>query len=108
PRPRSFRLMPARVLVCDDEAGLRDMLGVLLRRSGYEVTLAEAVEPALSALRDQPPFDAVITDLALPDGSGMDVLAAARDRDDGTQIVMITAYATTEQAVAAMRLGAYD
>ena len=100
--------MPARVLVCDDEAGLRQMLGVLLRRAGYEVTLAEAVEPAIAALRDQPPFDAVITDLALPDGSGMDVLTAARDRDDSTQVVMITAYGTTEQAVAAMRLGAYD
>ncbi len=100
--------MPARVLVCDDEAGLREMLGVLLRRAGYQVTLVEAVEPALVALRDSAPFDAVITDLALPDGTGMDVLTAARDRDDGTQVVMITAYATTEQAVTAMRLGAYD
>ncbi len=100
--------MPARVLVCDDEAGLREMLGVLLRRAGYDVTLTDAVEPALVALRDEPPFDAVITDLALPDGSGMDVLTAARDRDEGTQVMMITAYATTEQAVTAMRLGAYD
>jgi two-component system response regulator PilR (NtrC family) len=100
--------MPARVLVCDDEASLRDMLGVLLRRAGYEVDLTDAVEPALAAIRDRPPYDAVITDLALPDGTGMDVLTAARDRDDGTQVVMITAYATTEQAVTAMRLGAYD
>ncbi|MFO0681259.1 MAG: sigma-54 dependent transcriptional regulator [Sandaracinus sp.] len=100
--------MPARILVCDDEAGVREMLGVLLRRAGYAVELVEAVEPALAAIRDQPPYDAVITDLALPDGTGMDVLVAARDRDEGTQVVMITAYATTEQAVSAMRLGAYD
>ncbi|HEY8430182.1 MAG TPA: sigma-54 dependent transcriptional regulator, partial [Sandaracinaceae bacterium] len=54
------------------------------------------------------PLDAVITDLALPDGSGMDVLAAARERDESVQVVMITAYGGTEQAVEAMRLGAYD
>ncbi len=100
--------MPSRVLVCDDEAGLREMLGVLLRRAGYAVDLVGAVEPALARLRDDPSYDAVITDLALPDGSGMDVLRAARDRDDSTQVVMITAYGTTEQAVSAMRLGAYD
>jgi two-component system response regulator PilR (NtrC family) len=100
--------VPSRVLVCDDEAGLREMLGVLLRRSGYAVDLVGAVDPALARLRDDPSYDAVITDLALPDGSGMDVLRAARDRDDSTQVVMITAYGTTEQAVSAMRLGAYD
>ena len=100
--------MPARVLVCDDESSLREMLGVLLRRAGYEVDLVAAVEPALTAIRDRAPYDAAITDLALPDGTGMDVLAAARDRDGGTQVVVITAYASTEQAVTAMRLGAYD
>ncbi len=100
--------MPSRVLVCDDEAGLREMLGVLLRRAGYAVDLVGAVDPALARLREDPVYDAVITDLALPDGSGMDVLRAARDRDDSTQVVMITAYGTTEQAVSAMRLGAYD
>jgi two-component system response regulator PilR (NtrC family) len=100
--------VPSRVLVCDDEAGLREMLGVLLRRAGYAVDLVGAVDPALARLRDETSYDAVITDLALPDGSGMDVLRAARDRDDSTQVVMITAYGTTEQAVSAMRLGAYD
>src|SRR5690606_37933824 len=50
----------------------------------------------------------VITDLLMPDGSGMDVLRAARERDESTQVLMITAHATTEQAVEAMRLGAYD
>jgi two-component system response regulator PilR (NtrC family) len=102
------RPMPARVLVCDDEASLREMLAVLLRRAGYAVELAGAVEPAKEKITSGAPYDAVITDLSLPDGSGMDVLATARATDDTTQVIVITAYGTTEHAVQAMRLGAYD
>ena len=100
--------MPARILVCDDEASLREMLGVLLRRAGYEVELVADVTAARARITERPPYDAVLTDLALPDGSGMDVLAAARERDDATQVVVITAFGSTENAVQAMRLGAYD
>ena len=53
-------------------------------------------------------FDLVLSDLALPDGTGLDVLRAIRERDDTTQVVILTAYATTENAVEAMRGGAYD
>ena len=100
--------MAARVLVCDDESSLREMLGVLLRRAGYDVDLVGDVHDALRKLGSAAPYDAVVTDLALPDGSGMDVLAHARERDDSTQVVMITAFGSTEHAVQAMRLGAYD
>jgi two-component system, NtrC family, response regulator PilR len=100
--------MKPRVLVCDDEPSLREMLGILLRRAGYEITLASGLREALARVAESEPFDAVITDLRMPDGSGMDVLRAARERDDSTQVLMITAHATTEQAVEAMRLGAYD
>ncbi len=98
----------ARVLICDDEAGMRGMLEVLLHREGYAVQTAEGVEPARQLLGKSLPFDVIVTDLSMPDGSGMDVLRAARERDDATQVILITAYATTEQAVEAMRLGAYD
>jgi two-component system, NtrC family, response regulator PilR len=100
----------ALVLICDDEASIREMLGVLFRRQGHEVEAAGGVREALARLRDQarPPHDVVVTDLMMPDGSGMDVLAAARDRDADTQVIMITAHATTERAVEAMRKGAYD
>src|SRR5512134_3294780 len=99
--------MSARILVCDDEAGLREMLSILLRRAGYDVTTVETRARALERIsKDE--YDAVITDLALPDGSGMDVLSAARGNDESTQVVMITAYGGTEQAVEAMRRGAYD
>ncbi len=100
--------MAVRILVCDDEAALREMLSVLLRRSGYDVSVADTKGAALEALAQHPPYAAVITDLALPDGSGMEVLTAARERDDSTQVLMITAYGGTEQAVEAMRRGAYD
>ena len=100
--------MSARVLVCDDEAGLREMLGVLLRRAGYQVELVEGVTAANARLAKEDPLDLVICDLAMPDGSGMDVLSAAKRRDDSLQVIMVTAFATTEQAVEAMRLGAYD
>src|SRR5690606_23800509 len=63
---------------------------------------------AVSLIEAHEPFDAVITDLMMPDGSGMDVLEAAQRRDATTQVLMITAHATTEQAVEAMRRGAYD
>jgi len=100
--------MPAQILVCDDEAALREMLSVLLGRAGYDVTTAANRADALSRIQSDEPYAAVITDLALPDGSGMEVLSAARERDDTTQVLMITAYGGTEQAVEAMRRGAYD
>jgi two-component system response regulator PilR (NtrC family) len=98
----------ARILVCDDEASLREMLRILLRREGYRVDVVDGVHAARDQLGSADPYDAVITDLVMPDGTGMDVLDAVRTRSADTQILMVTAYATTEQAVEAMRRGAYD
>jgi two-component system response regulator PilR (NtrC family) len=100
--------MSARILVCDDEASLREMLQILLRREGYRVDVADGVHAACDRLISSDPYDVVITDLVMPDGTGMEVLDAVRARSKDTQILMITAYATTEQAVEAMRKGAYD
>ncbi|KPK16958.1 MAG: Fis family transcriptional regulator [Myxococcales bacterium SG8_38] len=100
--------MSARILVCDDEASLREMLQILLRREGYRVDVVDGVHAACERLASADPYDVVITDLVMPDGTGMDVLDAVRARSKDTQILMITAYATTEQAVEAMRKGAYD
>jgi two-component system response regulator PilR (NtrC family) len=98
----------ARILVVDDEPGIREMLGVLLRRAGHDPVAVEGAVAALARIERDAPFEAVVTDLSMPDGSGMDVLSAARRRDPSTEVIMITAYATTEAAVAAMRSGAYD
>jgi two-component system response regulator PilR (NtrC family) len=100
--------MGARILVCDDEAGLREMLGVLLRRAGFEVELVDGVSAAKRRIASEAELDLIVCDLAMPDGSGMEVLSAAKQRDDALQVIMVTAFATTEQAVEAMRLGAYD
>jgi two-component system response regulator PilR (NtrC family) len=98
----------ARILVCDDEASLREMLQILLRREGYRVDLVDGVHAARDQLGSADPYDVVITDLVMPDGTGMEVLDAVRARSSDTQILMVTAFATTEQAVEAMRKGAYD
>ena len=100
--------MSARILVCDDEASLREMLQILLRREGYHVDVVDGVHAAREQLGSADPYDLVITDLVMPDGTGMEVLDAVRARSADTQILMVTAYATTEQAVEAMRKGAYD
>ncbi len=84
------------------------MLQILLRREGYRVDVVEGVHAARDQIGSSDPYDAVITDLVMPDGTGMDVLDAVAARSKETQTLMITAYATTEQAVEAMRRGAYD
>lgn len=96
-----------RVLVVDDEPSMREMLGVLLRRAGYEAEFARGVFEAKTMLAEGETFDLVVTDLMMPDGSGIDVLTAARGRDEATQVLVVTAYSTTEAALDAMKRGAY-
>ncbi len=96
-----------KILVVDDESGIRNLLQVLLRRRGYQPIGASGVNEARKAIEEDS-FDAIITDLMMPDGSGLDVLEAAKERDASTQVIVITAFTTTERAVEAMRQGAYD
>ena len=97
------------VLVVDDEPGLREVLEITLRRQGYSVQTAAGVRAALEALAEHAtPFPLVLTDLVMPDGSGMEVLTAARRRSPHTQVIVITAFSTVESAIDAMRGGAYD
>jgi two-component system response regulator PilR (NtrC family) len=97
----------ARVLVVDDEASIREMLRIVLRRDGYDVEVAEDGRRALEALRTRP-VDLLLSDIRMPDMSGVDVLRAARDLNHDLVALMMTAYASTETAVEAMRLGAVD
>jgi two-component system response regulator PilR (NtrC family) len=98
-----------RILVVDDEPGLRDMLAIFFRREGMDVVLAKGVADAREALENAPtPYALVLTDLMMPDGSGLDVLSAARARGDGTEVIVMTAFSTVEAALEAMKLGAYD
>jgi two-component system response regulator PilR (NtrC family) len=101
--------IPTKILVVDDEPALRHVLEVTLRRQGYEVVSAAGVRRALEALRQHPhPFPLVLTDLVMPDGSGIDVLTAAKERSEATEVIVMTAHSTIEAALDAMRRGAYD
>jgi two-component system response regulator PilR (NtrC family) len=100
---------PVKVLVVDDEPGLREVLTITFRRQGYEVVTVPGVRAALESLRQHPqPFPLVLTDLVMPDGSGMDVLTAAKERAASTEVIVMTAHSTVESAIEAMRRGAYD
>jgi len=98
-----------RVLVVDDEAGLRDMLSILLKREGYDVSLAPSFTTGCESVDGAPtPFDLVLTDLMMPDGSGLDVLSRAKARSENTEVIVMTAYGDVETAIDAMKRGAYD
>jgi len=97
----------ARILVVDDEKSMRDLLSITLGKEGYEVLTAAGGEPAIETLhRDS--VDAVITDLRMPKVDGLQVLRAAKEISPDTAVIVITAVASTETAVEAMKLGAYD
>jgi two-component system, NtrC family, response regulator PilR len=98
---------PPRILVVDDERSMRELLAIVLRREGYEVLLAENGRTAIDLL-EREPVDLLISDIKMPDLSGVDVLRAAKRVDQDILGIMITAFASTETAVEAMRLGACD
>jgi len=95
------------ILLVEDKAELREMLLNALGRMGYAVSATGSVAEAVGAL-SRNRFSAVLTDLKLPSGSGMDVLRAALEMDAAIPIVVMTAYGSIADAVAAMREGAYD
>jgi two-component system, NtrC family, response regulator PilR len=99
----------ARILVVDDEPALRQVLEIAFRRQGYDVVAAPGARTGIEAIRQNPqPFPLVLTDLVMPDGSGMDVLSAAKERTLATEVIVITAHGAVETAIEAMRRGAYD
>src|SRR5919106_2522461 len=97
----------ARILVVDDEPSMRDMLRIVLRRDGYDVVLAENGSQAIAILEQQQ-IDLLLSDIRMPDISGVEVLRAAKEINRDIVAFMMTAFASTETAVEAMRLGAVD
>jgi two-component system response regulator PilR (NtrC family) len=101
-------MMPApRVLVVDDERSMQEFLEIFLRSEGYEVETAGDIQSAQMHLESDD-FDVLITDIKMPGGSGIDLLHTAHEISPETLVIMITAYASTETAIAAMKEGAYD
>ncbi|MEN8183275.1 MAG: sigma-54 dependent transcriptional regulator [Myxococcota bacterium] len=96
-----------RILVVDDERSMQEFLEIFFRREGFEVVTAGAVESALLAI-EADDFDLVVSDVQMPGRSGLEVLRAVKASSSDTIVVMITAFASTESAIAAMKEGAYD
>jgi len=95
------------VLVVDDEEVMRDVLQTLLGQAGYQVTLAENGAEGL-ALARRTGFDAAIVDVMLPEMGGLEVLEEVKKIDPELIVLMITAYASVETAITAMKKGAFD
>ena len=96
-----------RILVVDDEPSMREMLRIVLRRDGYEVLIAENGRDAIEQLHRMR-VDLLLSDLKMPDLTGVDVLRAAKGINRDIVAFMMTAHASTSTAVEAMRLGAVD
>jgi DNA-binding NtrC family response regulator len=97
----------AKVLVVDDEANLRKVLATMLRRTGYEVTVAADGEQGLAEFQKSG-ADIVITDLVMPKVGGMEILRAVNSSSPDVPVIIITAHGTVDSAVEAIKLGAFD
>ncbi|MEI8124472.1 MAG: sigma-54 dependent transcriptional regulator [Parachlamydiaceae bacterium] len=96
-----------KILIVDDELLVRNFLAETLRRKHFDVTTAENGTKALNLLKETT-FDMVITDMKLPDFTGIDILRKAKELNQNTVVVIITAFGSIENAVDAMRLGAFN
>jgi two-component system response regulator PilR (NtrC family) len=97
----------ARILVVDDEQSMREFLEIFFRREGFDVVTTGDVDAALVAVESDD-FDVVISDVRMPGRTGLDLLQVVKQISPETVVIMITAFATTETAIAAMKQGAYD
>ena len=97
----------SNLLIVDDELGMRQFLTHLLQREGHEVRVAERGGEAMNVLR-QEPVDLIISDVRMPDMSGIELLRAARELRPDVEVIMMTAFASVETAREAFLLGAYD
>jgi len=99
--------MPASILIVDDESGIRESLGALLRDEGYELDVASSGEECLDLLARRM-FDLILLDVWLPQMDGLETLERLQARDDAPMVVMISGHGNIETAVRATKLGAFD
>ena len=96
-----------RVLIVDDESSMREMLSIALGDEGWEVHSAHDGKAALAVLGKQP-VDVVVSDIRMPGIDGVELLRYVREQAPDTAVILITAHASTDSAIEAVRLGAYD
>jgi two-component system, NtrC family, response regulator PilR len=96
------------ILIVDDEQSMCDFLSILLEKEGYSVKSTVSANEAMKILRQGIPVDMVISDIMMPEMSGMELLGHIKSFNPNILVIMITAFATTENAIQAMKQGAYD
>src|ERR1035438_5090734 len=94
------------LLVVDDEKSICEMLDIAFRKEGHRVETAISVEQARKRLMSNI-YDAIVSDIRFPEGSGLDVLSQARETDDDAKVIFMTAAATLDTAVRALNMGAF-
>ena len=96
-----------KILIVDDESEMRVALETTLKREKFQLTCAEDGKQALDKMEDND-FDLILTDVRMPKLNGLELLRAVKERSPKTQVVMMTAYGTIDNAVEAMKEGAFD
>ncbi len=103
-----MRVASATVLVVDDEDKMCEFLKLVLAQDGHEVVTASSGERALEEMRTRDDLDVIVTDLMMPSVGGMELLEEARRSLPDTPVIVITGYSTVQNAVEAMKAGAFD
>jgi two-component system response regulator PilR (NtrC family) len=96
-----------RILIVDDERSMQEFLEIFLRREGYDVRTAGSVDTAIAHLESDD-IDLIITDMQMPEKTGLDLILEAREISPEAIVVVVTAFGTTDSAISAMKEGAYD
>src|SRR5262249_12327925 len=97
----------AKILIVDDERSLRELLEIFLKKEGFVVVSAASAEEAMAQLKTTE-FDLIISDIKMADMSGIDFLRELRKTTFNGQFILLTAFASAETAIQALKMGAFD
>lgn len=97
----------ARILIVDDERSIRELLEIFLKKEGFQVTSASSAEEGLAQAKSNE-FDLIVSDIKMSDMSGIDLLREVRATGFNGQFILLTAFASAETAIQALKMGAYD
>jgi two-component system response regulator PilR (NtrC family) len=97
----------AKILIVDDERSIRELLEIFLKKEGFQLSSASSAELALAQVKGCD-FDLVISDIKMSDMSGIDLLRELRNNNFGGQVILLTAFASAETAIQALKMGAFD
>ncbi len=106
-REQSAGVVSRTVLIVDDEEDILELLELTLLKMGLDVERASSVKEAIKKVKENS-FDLCLTDMRLPDGDGLEVLKYISENDQDLPVAVITAHGNTENAVAALKAGAFD